>query len=84
MTPEELQPLVARLNLPGGQLGVLNRFWSHSEPVKFAGGTALESEMSADLEQIGRFVEVTTAAQAPPEPLAVAGEGPPAPVRKGG
>jgi hypothetical protein len=70
MTPEELQPLVARLKLPDGQLGVLNRFWSHSEPVKFAGRPAREADMAADLEQIGRFVEMTTAALNPPEPAA--------------
>lgn len=62
MTPEELQPLVTRLNLPGGQLGVLNSFWSHSEPVKFAGRTAMETEMAADLKQIRSFVEITTEA----------------------
>ena len=60
MTPEELQPLVARLKLPNGQLGVLNRFWSNSEPVKFAGRPAREADMAADLDRIGRFVEVTT------------------------
>ena len=62
MTPEELQPLVAGLDLPEGQRGVLNRFWSHSEPVKFAGHAALETEMAADLEEVRQFVETTTAA----------------------
>jgi hypothetical protein len=62
MTPEELQPLVARLDLPAGQSGVLNAFWSRSEPVKFAGRTALESDMADDLEQVRQFVAVTTEA----------------------
>jgi hypothetical protein len=62
MTPEELQPLVARLDLPAGQRGALNRFWSHSEPVKFAGKAAIEVEMAADLEQVRRFVALTTEA----------------------
>jgi hypothetical protein len=68
MTPEELQPLVARLKLPDGQLGVLNRFWCNSEPVKFASQPALETDMAADLAQIERFVEVTTEALKPPIP----------------
>jgi hypothetical protein len=62
MTPEELQPLVARLDLPAGQLGVISAFWSRSEPVKFAGRTALESDMADDLEQVRQFVAVTTEA----------------------
>jgi hypothetical protein len=68
MTPEELQPLVAKLELPGGQLGLLNRFWSHSEPVKFAGRPAREADMAADLERIERFVKVTTDALNAPAP----------------
>jgi hypothetical protein len=62
MTPEELHPLVARLDLPAGQLGVLNTFWAHSEPVKFAGRAALEAEMAEDLTQVRSFVAVTTEA----------------------
>lgn len=62
MTPEELQPLVARLDLPAGQSGVLNAFWSRSEPVKFAGKAALENDMADDLELVRRFVAVTTEA----------------------
>jgi hypothetical protein len=62
MTPEELQPLVARLDLPDGQLAVLRAFWARSEPVKFAGRTALETDMAKDLELVRRFVAMTTEA----------------------
>lgn len=86
MTPEELQPLVARLKLPENQLGVLNRFWSHSEPVKFAGRPAREADMAADLDRIGRFVEATTDALnsfSPSEsPQDVGREEPPPPVHR--
>jgi hypothetical protein len=75
MTPEELQPLVARLDLPAGQLGVLTTFWTHSEPVKFAGRAALETEMTDDLEQVRRFVAVTTEAAQLAEAAATATDG---------
>jgi hypothetical protein len=87
MTPEELKPLVARLDLPDGQRGVLNTFWSHSEPVKFAGRAALENDMAADLEQMRSFVEVTTAAMRVPEeaaPAAAPDDGPPPVSQRGG
>lgn len=87
MTPEELQPLVARLDLPDGQRAVLNAFWSHSEPVKFAGRVALENDMTADLEQMRSFVEVTTAAMRVPEeaaPAAAPDNGPPPVSQRGG
>ena len=83
MTPEELQPLVARLDLPAGQLGALKAFWSRSEPVKFAGRTALESDMADDLGQVRRFVAVSTEAVQLAEAAATAAQdgtgGPPPP-----
>ena len=88
MTPEELQPLVARLALPDDQRAVLNAFWSHSEPVKFAGRAAMEPEMAADLEQMYRFVEATTAAMSVPEaaaaPAAAAEDNLPLRLQRGG
>lgn len=87
MTPEELQPLVARLDLPDGQRAVLKTFWSHSEPVKFAGRVALENDMTADLEQMRSFVEVTTTAMSLLEEetsTAAPEDGPPSVPQRGG
>jgi hypothetical protein len=75
MTPEELHPLVARLDLPAGQQGVLNTFWTRSEPVKFAGRAAVETEMADDLTQVRRFVAVTTEAAQLAEAATAADDG---------
>ncbi|MDJ0782035.1 MAG: DUF4381 family protein [Desulfosarcinaceae bacterium] len=66
MTPEELRPLVAHLDLPTGQLNLLDQFWSRSEPIKFAGRPAQEAHMAEDLAHVRHFVTVTTDALAAP------------------
>lgn len=60
MTLEELLPRIKDLNLPPDLAGDLRAFFRNAEPVKFAGASAVEKQMEADVAFAMAFVRKTT------------------------